>query len=42
MNRTVKMCIDFCAMAHSAGFGYALWAVVQGLVSAMGRNEGFG
>ncbi len=37
---TVKICDDFCVMGHSAGFGYALWAIVQSF--AMGRSEGFG
>jgi hypothetical protein len=31
-----KICIDFCNMGHSAGFGYALWAVAQGLVLRYG------
>ncbi len=34
--RTVKICIDFCAMGHSAGFGYALWAIAQGLAICYG------
>jgi hypothetical protein len=33
---TVKICIDFSAMGHSAGFGYALWAIAQGLVIRYG------
>jgi hypothetical protein len=33
---TVKICIDFCAMGHNAGFGYALWAIAQGLVFRYG------
>jgi hypothetical protein len=33
---TVKICIDFCAMGHSAGFGYVLWAIAQGLVIRYG------
>jgi hypothetical protein len=39
-SRTVKICSDFCAMGNSAGFGYALWAIAQGLV--ISRSEGFG
>jgi hypothetical protein len=27
---------NFCAMGHSAGFGYALWAIAQGLVFRYG------
>jgi hypothetical protein len=27
-----KICDDFCTMGHSTGFGYGLWAIVQGLV----------
>jgi hypothetical protein len=34
--RTVKICDDFCAMGHSAGFGHAVWAIVQGLVIRYG------
>jgi hypothetical protein len=34
--RTVKIFSDFCAMGHSAGFGYALWAIAQGLVIRYG------
>jgi hypothetical protein len=26
-SRIVKKCSDFCDMGHSAGFGYALWAI---------------
>jgi type IV secretory pathway TrbD component len=29
-------------MGHGTGFGYALWAIAQGLVIAMGCSEGFG
>ncbi len=36
-SRTVKICIDFCAMGHRAGFGYALRAIAQGLVIRDGR-----
>jgi hypothetical protein len=35
-SRTVTIRIDFCAMGHSAGFGYALWAIAQGLVIRYG------
>ncbi len=35
-SRTVKICIDFCAMGHSAGCGYALLAIAQGLVIRYG------
>jgi hypothetical protein len=52
-SHTVKICIDFCAMGHNAGFGYALWTIAQGLVihygpwwriwwSAIGRVTVFG
>jgi hypothetical protein len=40
-SHTVKICIDFCAMGHSAGFDYALWAIAQGWLSAMGHSERF-
>ncbi len=33
---TIKICIDFCAMGHSAGFGYPLWAVAKDLVKRYG------
>ncbi len=33
---SVKICIDFCAMGLSAGFGYALWAIALGLVISYG------
>ncbi len=50
---TVKICIDFCAIGHGAGFCFALWAIAQGLVirygqlrriwlSAMGCGAAFG
>ncbi len=32
ISRTVKICIDFCAKGNSAGYGYELWAIAQGLV----------
>jgi hypothetical protein len=40
----IKICIGFCDMDHSAGFGYALWAIAQGLVFryGMGHIKGFG
>jgi hypothetical protein len=31
-----KICIGFLAMGHSAGFGYALWAIAYGLVIRYG------
>jgi hypothetical protein len=31
-----KICIEFCAMGHSAGFSYALWPIAQGLVIRYG------
>ncbi len=51
--RSVKICNDFCAMGHSPGFAYVLWAIAQGLVirygpwrriwlSAMGHGAAFG
>jgi hypothetical protein len=36
LSRTLKTCIDFCAMGHSAGFGFVLWAIAQGLVIRYG------
>ncbi len=36
MKPSVIICIDFCAMAHIAGFGYALWAIAKGLVIRYG------
>ncbi len=46
-SRTVKICIDFCcmghsegfglgAMGHSTGFGYLLWGVAKDLVKCYG------
>jgi hypothetical protein len=35
-SHTVKICSDFCAMGHSAGFGYPLWAVAKDLVKRYG------
>jgi hypothetical protein len=37
-----KICIDFYAMGLSAGFGYGLWTIAQGLVSALGHGTAFG
>jgi hypothetical protein len=37
-----KICIDFCAMGHSSGFGYAYGPYRRVWLSAMGRSEGFG
>jgi hypothetical protein len=34
-----KICIDFCAMGHCAGFGCALWAIAQGLVIRYGLSR---
>jgi hypothetical protein len=32
VSRTVKICNNFPAMGHSAGFGYTLWAAAQDLI----------
>ncbi len=34
--RTLKICYNFCAMDHSTGFGYVLWAVAKDLVKRYG------
>jgi hypothetical protein len=37
----VKICTDFSAVVHRAGFGYALWAITQCIwLCTMGRGAG--
>jgi hypothetical protein len=36
---TVKTCDNFCGMGYSAGFTYALWAIVQDLVMHYGPKR---
>ncbi len=37
-----KICDYFCAMGHSAGIDFALWAKVQDLVQSLGNCAGSG
>jgi hypothetical protein len=41
MSHTVKICDNFHAVDHSAGFGYVPLAIAQDLVCAIGHSAGF-
>jgi hypothetical protein len=41
MKEYSKICIDFCAMGNSAGFGYLLWAIGQDLVTLWALAKDF-